>query len=133
MALAHVIDQNTDVEASDMCSETGVIGIVVKGCEIHGENVRLLTRILGSQFVLQCFELGHRSGDEEYIESFGSKLSRKLFAQTIRCTGNNGPCAFTTIFSELQSRLGLALASINCPLFWASTHTGTTEYKDAHE
>lgn len=102
VALSDVVDQDSDVKSLDELAESFVIGIVILR-EIHSEHLGLnaLSGVFLGNFDGQSIEFRLRSGDEDEVEAFGSKLKCVFLAQTIGCAGDNSPRAGLTILSKL--------------------------------
>lgn len=101
VAQADIVDQDGDIEAIDKLGQLGVVGILVL-CKVHGQGLdRSLGPILGGDVGGEGVELGLGAGDEDQVVAFGCEGKSELLANAIRRTGDEGPCAAGTKFSEL--------------------------------
>lgn len=107
MALADVVDENSDIEVFDDLLELGVIGLVVAG-EVHGENLGLDGWSLGLDLLGEGGELGLGARDEDEVEALVGELKSVLLSDTIGCTGNDGPGTLWTILAKLVDMLALS-------------------------
>lgn len=83
VALADIVDEDTDIEAVDELGESVVIVVVVAG-EVHGEDLDLDLAIeLGLELVGEGLELGLGSGDENEVEALAGELVGEFLAETV--------------------------------------------------
>lgn len=102
VALANVVDENTNIKTRNQLAQTLVVGIVVLG-EVHVKNLDLqtLSRVLLLNLGREALELGQGSGNEDEVEALGSELQSIFLAEAIRGTGDDGPSARLSILAEL--------------------------------
>lgn len=102
VALANVVDENTNIKTRNQLAQTLVVGIVVLG-EVHVKNLDLqtLSRVLLLNLGREALELGQGSGNEDEVEALGSELQSIFLAEAIRGTGDDGPSARLSILAEV--------------------------------
>lgn len=105
VALADVVDEDTDVKALDELAEGVVVGVVVLG-KVHGQRLDLdgLDRVLGGDFGGNGIELRLGSRDEDEVEALGGELGGKLLAEAVGGASDYGPGAGLSILAKLSER-----------------------------
>lgn len=102
MALAHVVDQDSNVVIVHELLEFLVVGIIVAS-KVHGQCLGLNRRVLGRDLINEGGQLGFGARHEEEVVAGTGELKGKLLANAIGSTGNKSPAAFGSETAQLDT------------------------------